>query len=61
MARGQKCKRKSRREEVGICEAEKVIASRHVGGKVEFRLDGRGMGQMIIHGSRSLALMASGG
>lgn len=38
MARGWKRKRKYRREEVRIFEAEKVIASRHVGGKVEFRI-----------------------
>ena len=44
MARGRKRKRKSRREEVGIYEAEKVIASRHVGGKVEFRIRWKGYG-----------------
>ena len=44
MARGRKRKRNSRREEVGICEAEKVIASKHVGGKVQFRIRWKGYG-----------------
>ena len=44
MARGRKRKRNSRLEEVGICEAEKVIASKHVGGKVQFRIRWKGYG-----------------